>query len=85
MIQEVLDNGAIIVDVRTINEFNQEHIAGSINIPLGEIETVVDQLKAKEKPIVLCCVSSARNGMATSILSEAEIDCYNGGPYTHLM
>lgn len=85
MIQEVLDNGAIIVDVRTINEFYQEHIAGSINIPLGEIETVVDQLKAKEKPIVLCCVSSARSGMATSILSEAGIDCYNGGPYTHLM
>ncbi len=85
MLQDVLDNGAMIVDVRTTNEFSQEHIAGLINIPLGDIETVIDQLKAKEKPIVLCCVRRARSGMATSILSEAGIECYNGGPYTQLM
>lgn len=83
--QKAFDKGAIMEDVRTTNEFSQEHIAGAINIPLGEIETVVDQLKAKEKPIVLCCVSGARSGMAISILRDAGIDCYNGGSYTHLM
>ena len=37
---ELIDNGAIILDVRTVEEFNREHIPNAINIPLDQIDSI---------------------------------------------
>ena len=37
---ELMDNGAIMLDVRTVDEFNQEHIENAVNIPLDMIDTI---------------------------------------------
>ena len=37
---ELIDTGAIILDVRTVDEFNREHIPNAINIPLDQIDTI---------------------------------------------
>ena len=84
MMQEAIANGALIVDVREKGEFNQDHVKGSLNIPLGVIARVVDRLKKKGKPIVLCCLSGGRSGMANSILKNAGIESYNAGSYRSL-
>lgn len=70
-----------VVDVRTPAEFMGGHVAGSINIPLNEIVDRIDEIKEMKSPIILCCASGGRSAMATQILSEANIDCSNGGSW----
>lgn len=80
----LVSNGAIIVDVRTTGEFKSGHIKGSLNIPLDVIKSKVNELKKKNKPIITCCRSGNRSGMAQSMLAAAGIECYNGGPWNVL-
>lgn len=71
-----------IVDVRTREEFAGGHVSGSINIPVNEIGLKIDEIKKMQQPIVLCCASGGRSGMATQILNSAGInEAYNGGPW----
>lgn len=70
-----------IVDVRTIEEFRGGNVAGSINIPLQEIQQRMDELKSLKQPLVLCCASGGRSGQATMFLSQQGIECCNGGSW----
>ena len=82
-LREMIAQGATIVDVRTPEEFRGGHVAGSINIPLDRLQ---DQLRKidKSKPVIACCRSGARSGMAVDVLKRAGFDAYNGGPWTSL-
>ncbi len=82
--EELVKDGAIIVDVRTAGEFNSGHIKGSMNIPLDEISNKTEELKKKNRVIITCCRSGNRSGMAESMLKSAGIQCYNGGPWNVL-
>lgn len=81
MIEEALANGAIIVDVRTVGEYRQGHVEGSINISLDTIAGKVKKLKKMNKPILLCCASGIRSASATFILKKNGIECYNAGSW----
>lgn len=70
-----------IVDVRTPGEFMGGHVAGSINIPLQEIQERLEEVKALGQPIILCCASGNRSGQATSFLRSQGIECTNGGSW----
>ncbi len=70
-----------VVDVRTPGEFMGGHVAGSINIPLQEIQERLDEIKALPQPIVLCCASGNRSGQATYFLKQQGINCSNGGSW----
>ncbi len=52
----------IIIDVRTPQEFMCGNVAGSINIPLQEMQNKLDEIKEMQTPIVLCCASGVRSG-----------------------
>jgi len=78
-VKQMLDNGAVIIDVRTPAEFQGGHVAGSKNIPLQVIHTKVDEIKNLGKPVVLCCASGNRSGQATGFLKSHGVDCINGG------
>jgi rhodanese-related sulfurtransferase len=67
-------NGAIVVDVRTPEEFKAGHIAGALNIPLHSLKASVGDLKKQGKPIITCCLSGARSAMALSLLSQAGLE-----------
>lgn len=84
MIEQALAEGAIIVDVRTVGEFNMGHIEGSINVPLDSLNSKVKKLKKLNKTILLCCASGARSAMATGILKRHGIDCNNAGSWMRL-
>jgi rhodanese-related sulfurtransferase len=79
------ENGAIIIDVRTPQEFDHGHIQGSKNIPLDKIQREVKTIKGYNKPIITVCKSGARSGMAKSILKSAGVEVYNGGPWNVLI
>lgn len=68
-----------IVDVRSVAEFQGGHVVGSINIPLQELVQRIDEFKALTPPLILCCASGNRSGMAQEYLSSIGIDCVNGG------
>lgn len=70
-----------IVDVRTPSEFMGGHVAGSINIPLQEIQTRIEEITNMAQPIVLCCASGNRSGQASVYLKSLGIDCENGGSW----
>lgn len=70
-----------IVDVRTPGEFMGGNVMGSINIPLQEIEQRLQEIKALQQPIILCCASGMRSGQATTYLRNCGVDCANGGSW----
>ncbi len=72
-------NNKIIIDVRTPMEFMCGNVAGSINIPLQELQKRIDEIKEMKSPIILCCASGARSGNAAQYLKSCGIECENGG------
>ena len=77
----IKETKATIVDVRTPGEFRGGNVAGSINIPLQELSTRMNEIKKLKTPLVLCCASGGRSEMATQLLSQDNIECYNGGSW----
>jgi len=80
----LVQNGAVIVDVRNNAEFRSGHIKGALNIPVEQIRVKTADLKNMNKPIITCCKSGIRSGMAASILTSAGVEVYNGGPWNVL-
>ncbi len=72
-IKKALENGAVIIDVRTPAEFAGGHPTGARNIPLKQLSGRVNEIKSLKKPVVLCCASGARSASAKAILSSAGI------------
>lgn len=77
-----MKNNKTVIDVRTPAEFKGGNVAGSINIPLNEIQLRVSEIKQIPQPIVLCCASGIRSGQATAFLHSNGIDCENGGSWS---
>lgn len=82
-ILDLLSNDSVqIIDVRTESEFSSGHIKNSKNIPVDQVPKFIEEFKSMPKPIVLCCVSGARSGMATEYLTKAGIEnVHNGGSW----
>ena len=80
---EILNNKSVqIIDVRSESEFESGHVKNSRNIPVDRIPIFIEEFRIMTKPIVLCCASGARSGMATEYLTQAGIDkVYNGGSW----
>lgn len=83
--KELISNNAIIIDVRTKGEFASGHIKKSINIPLDSLSLNLSKLKDKNQPIITCCASGMRSGMAKNILkNKGYTQVYNGGSWQSL-
>lgn len=83
-VKEFIKKGAVIIDVRTTEEYQNGHIKGSKNIPLNMIPTKIDNIKSLNKPIIICCASGMRSAQATSTLKQNGIEAYNGGGWKSL-
>jgi len=76
---------ATIIDVRTPGEFMMGNVEGSINIPLDEVSSRVEEFKNIEGNLVLCCASGGRSGQATMFLQQNGLsNVYNGGGWQTL-
>lgn len=84
-VQELLNKGAVVIDVREVGEFQGGHFKGSKNIPLGQIPHKIEELKKINKPILLCCKSGMRSGMALKMLKQKGVEnAFNGGSWRSL-
>ncbi len=64
-----VDNGAVIVDVRTAKEYATKHVSSAVNIPVEEITKSVVRVP-KGKVLVVYCASGNRSAHATAILRQ---------------
>lgn len=78
-------NGALIVDVRTPEEYKGGHIIGSVNIPVNKIAGMAPKFKKEGRVIITCCRSGARSAMARETLKSNGVEAYNGGAWDSLM
>ena len=82
--KSLVQNGAMIVDVRSPQEFNGGNIKGSVNIPLQSLQSSLGKIP-KNKTVITCCASGMRSASAKSILKSAGYqDVHNGGGWSSL-
>jgi rhodanese-related sulfurtransferase len=81
-ISQLIDDGAIIIDVRSPAEFRSGHGKNSQNIPLQTIDKKMASLRKQNKVIITCCASGMRSGRAAKILNKAGLEAYNGGAWS---
>ena len=65
----LIKNGAFLVDVRSPGEFADGHVKGSVNIPLDQIKNQLAQFKGKENTVVFFR-SGNRSSQAKAILEQ---------------
>lgn len=83
--KQLLNEGGIILDVRTKGEFAGGHIKGSMNIPVDQLSSQLAKLKNKNQPIITCCASGMRSASAKGILAaNGYSQVFNGGGWHSL-
>lgn len=83
-LEPLIAKGAVILDVRTVAEYEDGHIPHSVNIPLSKLRTDFVSLDT-DKTYITCCSHGLRSVKAVEILKERGFrKVYNGGPWTEL-
>lgn len=75
-----------LVDVRSLEEFNQCHVKGAVHVPLHLLPTRCDEINV-DKPIYFICLSGGRSAQAAQWLGsqrEQEMTNVEGGMHAWL-
>jgi phage shock protein E len=71
MARQQLAKGALVIDVRSPEEFRSSHVPGAINIPLGELRDRIPALvRDKNQPLLVHCLSGGRSAIAQQQLKR---------------
>ena len=78
-----LAQGALVIDVRSPEEFREGHVPDAINLPLGELrESLPRRVKDKSQVLLLHCLSGGRSGLARQQLRRlGYANAFNLGSY----
>jgi len=80
---EKLNNGAVLIDVRTPEEFASGAHKGAINIPVDDLGRIGDHVPDKNNAVLLYCQSGMRATSACSTLRHTGYsDVHNIGSYS---
>ena len=67
----MIEQGILLIDVRTSKEFSQGHIDGALNIPWEQTEKLMSAIgHEKQRPVVVYCRSGNRSGKAKAVLEK---------------
>jgi molybdopterin/thiamine biosynthesis adenylyltransferase len=68
---ELLARGALLLDVREPDEYEQGAVPGSVHIPRGHLESQVEsRVPDHDRPIVVMCAGGTRSAFAAKTLNE---------------
>lgn len=85
-LKKALQQGAVIIDVRSASEYDRGRIPGSLNIPVDRIAVSVPRIRELNKPVICCCASGHRSRIAANTLKQAGIkEVYNGGSWEKVL
>lgn len=84
-LQQLKSQGALLLDVRTPQEFAGGHAPGALNIPVATLQARFLELD-RQKPILVCCASGARSAWAKNFLDAQGFQTvHNAGPWQRLI
>lgn len=83
-LRHMLNEGAVIIDVRTPFEYSSGHIKGSKNIPLAILKERLEEIRQYNKPLITVCQSGMRSNTAKSFLEAKGLRVLNGGSWVAL-
>jgi phage shock protein E len=79
IVKQKIESGAIIIDVRSPEEFRDGAYPGARNIPVGNLSARLGEIP-KDKAVVLYCASGARSASAARTMKQAGFaDVINAG------
>jgi phage shock protein E len=85
MLPALRQAGAVLVDVRTLDEFASANAPGTLNIPLQELGTRLHEIP-RGVPVVVGCASGTRSGMARMMLRKnGYAPVYNIGTWRNFL
>ena len=65
----LMNQGALLVDVRSREEFDGGHVLDARHLPQEEVAGAGESLKKyRDKPVIVCCESGMRSGAAARVL-----------------
>lgn len=83
-LSRLIQEGAVLIDVRSSEEFDEGSVPGAINIPIDLLPDNIGKIPT-DKPIIVFCKSGNRAGKAKKILEENNItDVTNGGSWQNV-
>ena len=69
---KLINNDAMVLDLRSAEAFGRGHIVGARNVPMDEFEGHLEKLaKFKNKPVVAVCNSGVSSSKAVNALRNA--------------
>ncbi len=71
--RQLVTGGAVLLDVRSHQEFAATPLPEAVNIPVGELRSRLDEVRQFARPVVVYCASGMRSNRAAGILKSAEI------------
>ncbi|MHB1115840.1 rhodanese-like domain-containing protein [Sideroxydans sp.] len=70
--QNMVSQGALLLDVREPSEYAAVHAVNAKLLPLGQVESRLQELAAfKDQPVAVICRSGRRSAQAVAMLQEA--------------
>ena len=66
--QERQQGGALLLDVRSAEEHQEWHPAGSVSVPVERLAKEIGRLGNRNQPVLLFCSSGGRSQMAAQVL-----------------
>ncbi|MCB0519454.1 MAG: rhodanese-like domain-containing protein [Lewinellaceae bacterium] len=79
LVRQLLDEGAVLLDVRTHCEHAGYHIEGAINIPYDEIGVLKAHILAWDKPIITFSTYGRRSQIAAEKLKSLGLEVLDAG------
>ena len=76
-VQQLQDDGAVVLDVREVEEFAEGHIIEAVNAPLSEIKTGDRAVLDKKQSYIVICRSGSRSQEASELLIKDGYDVVN--------
>lgn len=74
--QQLLADGAALLDVRRADEWQAGHAPAAMHIPLDQLPARTGEVPA-DRRVVAVCRSGARSGRATQFLQRSGLDVVN--------
>jgi len=73
---ELIDQGALVLDVRERREWSQGRWGAALNVALSDVPDSLEQLP-RERTIVCVCRSGGRSRVAAQFLADHDFDVVN--------
>ena len=67
-VRELLARNALVIDVRSSDEFARDHVKGALNLPLEQVQRRIGSIEPNhQRPILVHCLSGTRSARAEVI------------------